>query len=404
LRAIRRSLLRAIRRPPTAGEDEKVFILLVSAWGMGGTIRAAINLAGYLASHRDVEIISTYRRRDQPYFPFDGRVTVTALDDERPGAAAWPTLVARWVLRRFSSALYHPADIRHDVHNLWTDVQLVRRLRGRRGVLVATRPGLNILAADLAVPGLVVVGVEQMNFPSHAARLRRAMVDRYPRLDGLVVLTEQDRATYQAALNGKAPSMWRLPNTVKDIAPPFADLDAKRILAAGRYTSQKGFDLLIDAFVPVAERHPDWELRLCGRGVWQQKLAEQIRDRGLEGQVTLAGPTDNMPGEMAGASIYALSSRYEGFPLVLIEAMSKAMAVVAYDCPTGPADIIADHHNGTLVPPQDVPALTAGLLEMIDNEALRHRCAEAAVATARGYTMAAIGPRWDDMLAELSRG
>jgi glycosyltransferase involved in cell wall biosynthesis len=263
---------------------------------------------------------------------------------------------------------------------------------------------LNILAADLAVPGLVVVGVEQMNFPSHAARLRRAMVDRYPRLDGLVVLTEQDRATYQAALNGKAPSMWRLPNTVKDIAPPFADLDAKRILAAGRYTSQKGFDLLIDAFVPVAERHPDWELRLCGRGVWQQKLAEQIRDRGLEGQVTLAGPTDNMPGEMAGASIYALSSRYEGFPLVLIEAMSKAMAVVAYDCPTGPADIIADHHNGTLVPPQDVPALTAGLLEMIDNEALRHRCAEAAVATARGYTMAAIGPRWDDMLAELSRG
>ena len=81
---------------------------------------------------------------------------------------------------------------------------------------------------------------------------------------------------------------------------------------------------------------------------------------------------------MAQASIYALSSRFEGFPLVLVEAMSKGMACVAFDCPTGPADIIDDHRNGLLVPAKDVEGLTAALMEMVEDEELRRRCGDAA--------------------------
>ena len=95
---------------------------------------------------------------------------------------------------------------------------------------------------------------------------------------------------------------------------------------------------------------------------------------------------------MAQASVYALSSRFEGFPLVLVEAMSKGMACVAFDCPTGPADIIDDHRNGLLVPAKDVEGLTAALMEMVEDEELRRRCGDAAIETAREYTMAAIGP------------
>ena len=145
-----------MRAAPDAREDpgRKVFILLVSAWGMGGTIRAAINLAGYLADHHEVEIISTYRRREEPYFAFDPRVKVTALEDQRPGAIPWHLRPLRAVLSRISSALYHPADIRKHNHNLWTDIQLVRRLRGaRRGDRSASRPGHNILIAELRCPG-----------------------------------------------------------------------------------------------------------------------------------------------------------------------------------------------------------------------------------------------------------
>jgi glycosyltransferase involved in cell wall biosynthesis len=405
LHTIRAALMRYARAQPDPGQEQgsKVYILLVSAWGMGGTIRAAVNLSGYLASHHDVEIISTYRRRDVPYFAFDPRVKVTALDDERPGAVPRHLRPWRALLRRFSSALYHPADIRCHNHSLWTDVQLVRRLRGRRGIAIASRPGHNILLADLKVPGLIRVGLEQMHFQHHAKSLRRAMVKRYRDLDALAVLTDDDRAAYAAAMNGTAPPMWRLPNTVREIEPPQADLSAKRIFAAGRYTPQKGYDYLIHAFAPVARAHPDWELKICGGGHTTHRLQARIGEEGIVGQATLAGPTDDVPGEMAQASIYALSSRFEGFPLVLLEAMSKGMAVVAFDCPTGPGDIIDDHRNGLLVPAKDVEAFAAALQEMVEDEQLRRRCGAAAVETAREYTMAAIGPRWDEMLQALVR-
>jgi glycosyltransferase involved in cell wall biosynthesis len=202
-------------------------------------------------------------------------------------------------------------------------------------------------------------------------------------------------------MNGTAPPIWRLPNTVREIEPPQADMTAKRILAAGRYTPQKGFDYLIHAFAPIAEAHPDWELVIFGNGVARDRLQARIDGLGIGDRVTLAGPTEQLGREMEQASVYVLSSRYEGFPLVLIEAMAKGMAVVAFDCPTGPADIVDDHRNGLLVPYKDVEALTASINEMVEDEELRRRCAAAAVETARDYTMAAIGPKWDEMLQAL---
>lgn len=400
LRVIRAGLLRYVRAapPPAGGERTKVYIFLVSAWGMGGTIRAAINLAGYLADRYDVEIVSTYRRNEEPYFAFDPRVKVVALDDQRKGVLSPRQKRLRKLLTRFSSALYPPADIRKHNHNLWTDLQLVRHMRRARGVAIASRPGHIIQLADLALPGLKTVGLEQMNLGSHAKNLRRAMLRRYRNLDALAVLTDQDGEAYRRAMDGTAPPMWRLPNTVRAIEPPRADLSAKRIFAAGRYTPQKGYDFLIHAFAPVARKHPDWELRICGNGQSKARLQERIDQEGIAAQATLAGPTDDVPGEMAQASVYALSSRFEGFPLVLVEAMSKGMACVAFDCPTGPADIIDDHRNGLLVPAKDVEGLTAALMEMVEDEELRRRCGDAAIETAREYTMAAIGPKWDEML------
>ena len=110
--------------------------------------------------------------------------------------------------------------------------------------------------------------------------------------------------------------------------------------------------MLIPAFAPVAARAPGLGAEdLRPRRGHGEAAAALIDEQGLERAAsTLAGPTDDVPGEMAQASVYVLSSRYEGFPLVLIEAMSKGMACVAFDCPTGPADIIDDHRNGLLVP------------------------------------------------------
>jgi glycosyltransferase involved in cell wall biosynthesis len=403
VRVIRSALVRYARAEPRGGEDpgRKVFILLVSAWGMGGTIRAAINLAGYLADHHDVEIVSTYVRRGHAYFPIDPRVKVTALEDQRAGAIPRRAQPLYRVLRRFGSVLYHRADFRAHNHNLWTDLQLARKLHRQTGIVIASRPAHNLMVAQLAGPGLITVGLEQMNLRSHKRSLRKAMARRYRTLDALAVLTEQDRGEYTAAMNGGAPPIWRIPNTVREIEPPQADTGAKRILAAGRYTPQKGFDYLIHAFAPVAEAHPDWELVIFGNGVARKRLEASVEELGLGDRVTLAPPTEQLAAEMTRASIYVLSSRFEGFPLVLIEAMAKGMAVVAFDCPTGPADIVDDHRNGLLVPAKDVEGLTAAMREMVSDEELRRRCAAAALESARDYTMAAVGPKWDEMLQAL---
>jgi glycosyltransferase involved in cell wall biosynthesis len=386
--------------PPRPGARPAVHILLSSAWGMGGTIRTVLNLAGHLAGEREVHVITTYRRRDRPYFAFAPGVRVNPLDDQRPGAVHLWRRPLRRLLGRQGSVLMHPHDLLYQDHSLWTDVRLARALRGRVGVVIGTRPGLNLLAARVAGPRLVAVGTEHMHLSSHTEPLRDAMRRHYPRLAALVVLTERDREEYLSLLDGRPP-VSQIPNAVGDIAPPFADMTARTVLAAGRLNPQKGLDLLIDAFARVAPEHPGWVLRIVGHGRERESLQTRIDSLGLTDRVTLAGPTEDMAGEMARASVYALSSRWEGFPLVLIEAMSKGMAVAAYDCPTGPAELVDDHRNGLLVAPEDVAGLAAALGELMADEELRRRCAAAALRTAERYTLREIGARWDALLGGL---
>jgi glycosyltransferase involved in cell wall biosynthesis len=246
---------------------------------------------------------------------------------------------------------------------------------------------------------MVTVGLEQMHHHHHVKPLRQAMRRLYKRLDAFVVLTERDMETYGAMLEGEV-RLVRIPNTAREMPGPKADLASRTVLAAGRLTPQKGFDLLIPAWAKIAGDHPDWRLRICGRGTQEEELRALVAEHGLEDVVTLPGPQD-MSVEMAEASIFALSSRFEGFPLILLEAMSKAMAVVAFDCPTGPGDIIDDHENGLLVPEKDVDALAAALSEMMADEDLRRHCAPRAAQTAHEYTMEVVGPQWDALFGEL---
>jgi glycosyltransferase involved in cell wall biosynthesis len=399
-RAAKAALLRYARAAPR-GADRRVYIMLNTTWGMGGTIRAALNLAGHLAAqHYDVQIVSVGRTRAKPFFPFPPGVEIVSLVDRRRDAErGW---LERALIRR-PSLFWHHADAAASDYNLWVDLALVRWLHRRTGCLITTRPGLNLLAAEFAPPGLITIGLEQMNLSSHRAALRKAMTRRYARLDVLTVLTEPDRRSYAERLDGRL-RLERIPNTVRDdMGPARADLDAKVIITAGRFTRQKGYDLLIPAYAQVAARHPDWRLRIFGRGEVQAQLEALIDEHGLAEVVSLEGPARDLAGEMERASMYVLSSRFEGLPLVLLEAMSKGMAVVSYDCPTGPADVVDDHRNGLLVPPQDVDGLAAGMLELIEDRELRRRCAAAAVETAGDYTMDAVGPQWEALLQDLWR-
>jgi glycosyltransferase involved in cell wall biosynthesis len=224
----------------------------------------------------------------------------------------------------------------------------------------------------------------------------------YRRLDALAVLTEEDRDDYGAALAGSDTRVVQIPNTIPPMDGGTASGEAKVIIAAGRLNTQKGFDRLIPAFARVARSHPDWQLRIYGRGPERPALQQLIVDHDLYGNAFLLGPTRRLGTAMAGASVFALSSRFEGFGLVIVEAMSKGLPVVSFDCPRGPGEIIRDGVDGLLVPEGDVEAFAEALMTLVEDEDRRRAMGAAALESARAYDIDAVAPHWERLLEQLA--
>jgi glycosyltransferase involved in cell wall biosynthesis len=384
-------LVALVVRPGKPDGFEGVRILLMHAYGMGGTIRTSLTLAEHLAKHGPVEVISIVRTRDEPFFPFPAGVTVTTLDDRRTKRR-----------RGLPSVLVHPDDHTYAKLSLRTDIALLKRLRRMRsGVLVTTRPGFNTLAARHAPPELTVIGQEHMNVHSHLPGLTHEIERTYGRLDALAVLTDADRADYARMLTGARTRVEQIPNAVPELHGGMADPDRRVVVAAGRLTPQKGFDLLIPAFADVVREHPGWQLRIHGAGPQRAELRQAILDHDLYNHVFLMGPTPDLGAALAQGSIFVLSSRFEGFGMVIVEAMSKGLAVVSFDCERGPAEIISNGEDGLLVPALDTNALAAAITALASDRERRAQLGAAAVQTARRYDREAIGARWDELLGAL---
>jgi glycosyltransferase involved in cell wall biosynthesis len=401
-------LRRRPRRPPAGDGRLRVSILLMHAYGMGGTIRTSLNLAEHLAARHDVELISVVRRREQPFFELPAGVAVTALDDQRPAAQTGGVAGAlRRLARRLPSLLVHPDDHNHAACSLLSDLALVRRLwRLGDGVLITTRPSFNLLAAALRPPGLVTVGQEHMNFASHLPGISRAMRRGYPRLDALAVLTRDDERDYSAMLASSRTRVERIPNALPELDGGVSDGTRPVAVAAGRLNSQKGFDLLVEAWARVAAEAPDWQLRIYGSGQDHAMLRARIDALGLYDHVFLMGRSARIGEALARGSLFVLSSRFEGFGMVIVEAMSKGLPVVSFDCPRGPSEIITHGRDGLLVAPEDTDGLAAAVLELIEDPQRRRSLGAAALETAHRYDLARIGAEWEaliDAIATLRR-
>ncbi len=191
---------------------------------------------------------------------------------------------------------------------------------------------------------------------------------------------------------------WIIPNEAN--LP--ANLQSKRgrrvLAAAGRLVPQKGFDLLLEALARIAAAQPDWTLVIWGEGPERAALELQGCMLGLDGRVQLAGVSERPGLWIETADAFVFSSRYEGWGIVLLEAMAAGLPVVSFDCRFGPSEMITHEEDGLLVPNGDVHALSAAMSRLMGSETLRKSLGEAAAKSARRFSRERVKAGWDEVV------
>lgn len=217
-------------------------------------------------------------------------------------------------------------------------------------------------------------------------------------INQIVLLTNEDRELHWK--NSNKVSV--IPNPITSQSPyPPSTTKEKRVIAAGRLTHQKNFHSLINTWKQVVMKHPDWILEIYGEGNERNNLKNQITRLNLEKHVLLKGKTPDIYRAMSSSSIFILSSIYEGFGLVIVEAMSCGLPIISYACPCGPKDIITDGKDGFLVPCYNEEILTQKICYLIENEKKRQNMGLNAIEKAQKYQTNIIIQQWMNLFQKL---
>lgn len=215
-----------------------------------------------------------------------------------------------------------------------------------------------------------------------------ALIKQLIRLDKFVILTEEDARNWDTLSNKMV-----IPNPLTKYPNVHSNQNSKMVVSVGRYDPVKGFDMLIDAWSVVSKTHPDWRLKIVGPGD-KAPYQEQVKRLGLEQSISCRGASDQIYDEMAEASLYALSSRSEGFGLVLVEAMAVGLPCVAFSCSPGPRNIVSDHQDGILVEKNNVPKLAEAICFLIEHDKERQEYAVQAKINSERYRVENIMKKW----------
>ncbi|MBP5338584.1 MAG: glycosyltransferase family 4 protein [Prevotella sp.] len=231
----------------------------------------------------------------------------------------------------------------------------------------------------------------------------RSLVRKLKRLDTFVVLTQEDRQAWPELHNIRViPDPLAIAPEASPSPPEAGMEEGERVIAVGRYAYQKGFDLLLQAWAAIEKKHPDWQLAVFGQGD-RTPYEQQMHALGIDStRCHLNGPTPDIRQEYARSSVFAFSSRFEGFGMVLIEAMSCGLPVVSFACPCGPRDIVCDGEDGLLVENGNVAALADALSRLMGDEALRRQMAQKALVNVQRFRLDHIAQQWRECFLSLT--
>jgi glycosyltransferase involved in cell wall biosynthesis len=261
----------------------------------------------------------------------------------------------------------------------------------------------------LATPGMSApVVITEHTHPAfhnigwHWQLLRRLL---YHRADALVCMTNSVLSWLQQRIKVRG---YVIPNPVEAVRVHAQAVNKSEerertsiVVAMGRLSREKGFDLLLAAFSLIAGRHLNWQLKILGDGPLRRELEEQAAKLGLNGRVEFTGVVADPFPALSGADLFVSSSRYEGFGNALCEAMACGLPVISFDCPSGPREIIRNGVDGLLVPAEDVTSMAAVMDQLMSNGQERKRLAARAPEVAVRFGLMRVLSMWDQVFADL---
>lgn len=221
------------------------------------------------------------------------------------------------------------------------------------------------------------------------------LIRQLKKLSSFVVLTQEDAAKWTELSNISI-----IHNPIPFFPDKFSTTENKEVMAVGRYVYQKGFDILIDSWSRIAHHYPSWKLRIYGEGN-REALQAQIDRLGLTDSCILEHAVPHIIDKYCESSIFVLSSRYEGFGMVIVEAMSCGVPPVSFTCPSGPRDIIYDGIDGLLVDNGNAEQLAEKIAMLIANNTLRKKMGQQARIDVARFKIENIGKQWDRLFRHL---
>ena len=372
----------------------KIVYNIAGTYNSGGMERVLANKANWLVKQgHEVVIVTTDQRGENPFFPLDERIKCFDLGvnyEENNGKSFINKLIHYPFKQR-----KHKRKLTEMLQSLKADVVI------------------SMFCNDASFIPSIKDGSKKI-LEIHFSRFKRLqygrkglwkLADEYrskqdakvaARFDRFVVLTDEDKEYWEGLKN-----MCVIGNARSFVLQKPAELDNKKVIAVGRYSYQKGFDRLISAWHRVCQQKNDWTLHLVGDGELREELQKQIEELNLGDKVILGKAVTDMPTVYQEASILAMTSHYEGLPMVLLEAQAAGLPIVSFECKCGPKDVIEDGVDGFLVKVGDIDALAEKLLLLMDNEILRKKMGGVAFIRSERYAEDRIMQQWTDLFDDV---
>lgn len=369
-----------------AGDGVDRLTLVIGSLAAGGAERVLSNMANYWAARDKAVTLITLSSTGDDWYALDKRVQRVALGEARRSATALQAVLNNlrriWRLRRAIKASNPDAVVSFidtaNVLTLWATRTL------NRPVIVSERidPRVHRISGRWN-------WLREFSYPWAAAIVVQTQsVSRWAetRFDARQVTVIPNPASLPRA--GAAEDL-RIPK-------PY-------VAAVGRLEQQKGFDLLLRAAAVAFRQFPEWSLAIVGEGSERARLEVLLTELGLSDRVQLVGRQPNPAQVLSHADLFVLSSRYEGFPNVLCEAMASGLPVVAFDCASGPRDIVRHEVDGLLVPPEDPAALAQAMTRLMGDAELRRRFSSRAVEVLDRFGEERVMRLWEELLTRVKK-